>query len=85
MCSQAGFQTAVWQKLFELCLAMLTVDALKIEKFSDSKKEFILKRYGDIRQFVIEQVRECWKVSQSALGCCNCRAHRTRSHLLSGR
>jgi len=58
--SSSNFVYNIWKKFFELSLGLLSIEALKVEKFSNSKRDFVLSRYGDIRKDVIQELRTMW-------------------------
>jgi len=45
----------------ESALCMLMHEYLQLDKFSKQKQDFILKRYGDLREPIILQIRKTWE------------------------
>ncbi|KAL6044687.1 Dedicator of cytokinesis protein 3, partial [Balamuthia mandrillaris] len=50
----------VYIRLFKIMTAFVTTRSLALEKFSESKRKFILEKYGDLRLEVAALMKEGW-------------------------
>lgn len=58
--SSDQFEHQLWNNFFYCAISFLSQEALQLENFSLSKKNKILKRYGDMRRDLASEIRTMW-------------------------
>ena len=60
--SESNMPLELWRPLFSLGVTLLMYEQLQLEKFSATKQQFIIGRYGDVRGvFLVPHMRNLWQ------------------------
>eukprot|EP00455_Lapot_gusevi_P001214 TRINITY_DN1049_c0_g1_i6.p1 TRINITY_DN1049_c0_g1~~TRINITY_DN1049_c0_g1_i6.p1 ORF type:complete len:893 (+),score=284.43 TRINITY_DN1049_c0_g1_i6:184-2679(+) len=72
-----NFDYEMWHNYMLMGFAVLSHESLQLEKFTPTKRNFILNRYGDIRDAAVPEIRSMWQCLEEK--------QLRFTHLLSGR